>query len=123
METEVIQVTSGSENIALKYIDNVKKRANKTKIPGKEPNNLYKIDSENPAVKELIDNNIEDINKVISSFNTKITFTKDKATGKTIIKIIDRNTDKTIKMIPPEIFLKLAAKIAELIGILVDEKI
>ena len=123
MDAESIQVKGGIERIVVKLNDEFKRAPEKTENVKSDINRYEGIDFKNPVVKEIIDKNIEEINRVITNFNTKITFSKDKDTGKTVIKIIDRDTDKTIKMVPPEVFLKIAAKMAELIGVLVDEKI
>ena len=43
-------------------------------------------------------------------------------TNRVTIKIVDRDTKKVIKEIPPEKTLDMIAKVWELAGILVDEK-
>lgn len=44
-------------------------------------------------------------------------------TNRVIIKIVDKNTDKVIKEFPPEETLDMIAKVWEIAGILVDEKL
>ena len=39
-----------------------------------------------------------------------------------MIKVIDTETNKVVKEIPPEQLIRLAAKIQEMIGLLVDEE-
>jgi len=46
----------------------------------------------------------------------------DEDTKRVIVKVIDTKTDKVIKEIPPEQIVQLAAKIQEMIGLLVDEE-
>lgn len=125
MDTESILIKGGVERIIVNYVDDSRKKV-ETETSGKNTNTVTRqepIDLKNEEVRETVDSYIEEINEVIAHFNTKVQFAKDNDTGKTVIKIIDRDTDKTIKMIPPEVFLKVAAKMAEMIGILVDEKI
>ena len=55
-------------------------------------------------------------------FNRRLDFKVDKDTNRIIVKVIDTKTDKVIKEIPPEQLIELAAKIQELIGLLVDEE-
>jgi len=45
----------------------------------------------------------------------------DDKTGKTVIKVIDRETVDTIQQIPPEEALKLSANMQEMIGLLFDK--
>ena len=125
MDTESILIKGGIERIIVNYVDDSKKKF-ETETLEKNTNTVARtepIDLKNEEIRETVDRYIEEINEVIAHFNTKVQFAKDDDTGKTVIKIIDRDTDKTIKMIPPEVFLKVAAKMAEMIGILVDEKI
>ncbi|NVM21125.1 MAG: flagellar protein FlaG [Desulfobacterales bacterium] len=55
--------------------------------------------------------------------NIGLQFSVHEATGRTVIKVIDKETEKLIREIPPEELLKLAAKIEEMIGILLDKKV
>ena len=50
-------------------------------------------------------------------------FSVHDATGKTIIKVIDKDTDKLIREIPSEEILNLAEKIDEMLGILFDKTV
>lgn len=61
------------------------------------------------------------INKDFRLFNTTMSFSVDDATGNTVIKIVDRDSGKVIREIPPSELLKLAANLAEIIGRIVDE--
>ena len=55
--------------------------------------------------------------------NVGLKFSVHDATDKTIIRVIDKETDDLIMEIPPEEFLDLAAKMEEMIGILFDKKV
>ncbi|MDW7674422.1 MAG: flagellar protein FlaG [Bacillota bacterium] len=44
-------------------------------------------------------------------------------TNRTMVKIVDRSDGKVIREIPPEKMLDLVAKMWEVVGIFVDEKI
>lgn len=50
-------------------------------------------------------------------------FTQHKATGRTIIKVIEEKSGKVIREIPPESFLDVVAKLNQMIGILFDERV
>ena len=54
--------------------------------------------------------------------NIGLQFSMHKETGRTMIKIMDKATEKVIREIPSEEVLDLAAKIEEMIGILFDRK-
>ena len=55
-------------------------------------------------------------------FNRRLDFKVDKDTNRIIVKVIDTKTDKVIKEIPPEQLIELAAKIQEMVGLLIDEE-
>ena len=50
-------------------------------------------------------------------------FSVHETTGRTVVKVVDKETDKLIREIPPEEFLNLAAKLDEMIGIIFDKKV
>ncbi len=54
--------------------------------------------------------------------NVELKFNRDKETGQTYIKIVDKDTGKTLREIPPEEVRKLAEKLDEMVGILFDKK-
>ena len=72
--------------------------------------------SENEAIKRMVDN----INKNMK--NGEAVFGIHEGTNRVTIKIVDKDTKKVIKELPPERTLDMIAKVWEMAGILVDEK-
>lgn len=70
---------------------------------------------------ELLAKITEELNENFRIFNTAISFSVDEKTGNTVIRIIDRDTEKVIREIPPSDLLALAARLTEIIGRIVDE--
>ena len=64
---------------------------------------------------------VEDINKKMMS-NSEAIFGIHDATNRVMIKIVDKDTKKVIKELPPEKTLDMIAKVWELAGLMVDEK-
>jgi flagellar protein FlaG len=60
--------------------------------------------------------------KLFKATRTRCEFAYHDETKRVSIKVIDRDTDKVIREIPPEKTEELAEKMWELAGILVDEK-
>ncbi len=54
--------------------------------------------------------------------NVELKFNKDDETGQTYVKIVDKETGEVIREIPPEEVRKLAEKLDEMVGILLDKK-
>jgi hypothetical protein len=69
-----------------------------------------------------LDEAIEKLRSISDIFNRRLDFEIDQDTNRIIVKVIDTKTDKVVKEIPPAQLVQLAAKIQEMIGILVDEE-
>lgn len=65
---------------------------------------------------------VDDMNKKIINNNSELQFGIHEATNRVTIKIIDKDTKRVIKELPPEKTLDMIAKAWELAGILVDER-
>lgn len=52
-----------------------------------------------------------------------LSFSKHDDTGRTIVKVINKDTDELIREIPSEKVLDMAAKLDEMVGILFDTKV
>ena len=63
---------------------------------------------------------VEDMNKKMSNSIAK--YGIHEGTNRVTIKIVDKDTDKVIKELPPDKTLDMIAKVWEMAGILVDEK-
>jgi flagellar protein FlaG len=50
-------------------------------------------------------------------------FSVHKKTGETVVKVVDTNTGKLIRQIPPQEMLDLADKLEDMMGILFDKKV
>lgn len=70
---------------------------------------------------EQIKKAVEKINKNMMAHSEAV-FGIHEATNRITIKIIDKDTKKVIKELPPEKTLDMIAKVWEMAGILVDEK-
>lgn len=66
---------------------------------------------------------IERANKSLEGVYTHFEFSIHEQTREIMVKVIDRETGELIREIPPEKILDLIAKMWELAGILVDERV
>ena len=73
-------------------------------------------DKQNAQIKKAVEN----INK--KAVNSEAIFGIHEATNRVMIKIVDKDTKKVIKELPPEKTLDMIAKVWELAGLMVDEK-
>jgi len=63
----------------------------------------------------------EDLKRITTVFNRKLQFTVDHHSNEVVVKVIDKETDKVIKELPPEELQKLHRNLKEAIGLLFDE--
>jgi len=71
---------------------------------------------------EILEKIIEELRKKLSMLNTQLKIQIDKDTDITVIKVIDKQTNKVIRQIPPEYVLKIAKYLDEIAGLLLNEK-
>lgn len=62
----------------------------------------------------------EQLNKLMDSTSTKLSFQVDRSLKKTIIKVVDAQTNQVIRQIPSEDALKMAQNVQQMMGILYD---
>jgi flagellar protein FlaG len=65
---------------------------------------------------------IDDTNNKLKSIRRRCEYSYNEDVHRVAIKVIDSDTDKVIKEIPPEEALEAIQKIREVAGLLVDEK-
>lgn len=70
----------------------------------------------------VLQQSIEKLKELGNLFNKRLDFRVDETTHRVVVKVIDTETDKVIKEIPPEQILHIAARMQEMIGLLVDEE-
>jgi len=77
--------------------------------------------TENKVKPQLIQSQAADLQRVSNAMNKKLQFVVDHGSNEVIVKVIDKNTDKVIKVIPPEELQRLHKSLKEAIGLLFNE--
>lgn len=62
-----------------------------------------------------------ELEKVSLAFNKKLQFVVDHSSHEISVKVIDPNTDKVIKVLPPEELQRLHRRLKETLGVLFDD--
>jgi len=86
------------------------------------PDNFENQDSKK-RVSEEVDLFKENFDKLKKIFRGEAEFKIDRDTNMIVIKIKDPETGEIIRQIPPELALKMAKNIQELLGVLMDERV
>ncbi len=114
-------IRSGPEHRNLKLLtaEQLKSASNETDQSSNGETDRAGIGSQEIAQQatEKLEKTLEEIQ------HNRLEFSIHEETGRTVIKVIDQQTGKVIKQLPPEELLDLAAKLEEMSGVLFDKKI
>ncbi len=72
---------------------------------------------------EMLEEVIKELERKLSLLNTQLKISIDKDTDMIVVKVIDRETKKVIRQIPPEYVLKIAKYLDEIAGLLYHNKV
>lgn len=72
---------------------------------------------------EDLDRGIEAMNDLSVFRERSLAFEHHEKLNRTMVKIIDRETDEVVREIPPEKFLDMISSMLEFAGIIIDEKV
>lgn len=73
--------------------------------------------------KEKLEELLNKLNITLNAMDIQARFSVHEETGDIMVRIINVETGKTIREIPPEKLLEMAAKLKEMVGLIVDEKV
>jgi flagellar protein FlaG len=74
-----------------------------------------------PPTSEQLQQYLRELQTITSALNRRLRFDYNEELEQLIVKVIDANTDKVIKELPPEELQRVHIRIREAIGILIDE--
>jgi len=120
-EKNADEFTEGSMQNVAQPVDNVTLSVNAAQAKDGESGNGQNPQQEQPSPSaEAVKKAVEELNKKMS--NSVAQFGIHEETNHITIKIVDKESRKVIKELPPEKTLDMIAKVWEMAGILVDEK-
>jgi uncharacterized FlaG/YvyC family protein len=62
-----------------------------------------------------------DLQRVSEAFNRRLSFSLNEKLGQVVVKVIDVDTDKVVREIPPTELQRVYERIREVIGLLIDK--
>ena len=74
-----------------------------------------------PVEHHKLEEIVEKFQKEFVNISTNLQFSLDESTGKTVIKVVDKESGEVIRQIPPEDALRLSSRMEELKGLLYDK--
>ena len=72
---------------------------------------------------KMLEELIKELEKKLTMLNTQLKISIDKDTDMVVVKVIDKETKKVIRQIPPEYVLKIAKYLDEIAGLLYNNKV
>lgn len=117
-KVETASNAAASDNLMKKTIQIDTKETEKNGKDGnRDDSQAQQTISENSQIRKAVD----EINK--KAHNSEAVFGIHDATNRVTIKIVDKDTKKVLKEYPPEKTLDMIAKVWEMAGLLVDQKL
>lgn len=83
---------------------------------------VEKLQEQQPTPDD-IRRSVEELRSVSRNYNKRLSFSLNEELGQMVVKVIDRNTDKVIKELPPAELQRAHIRIRQAIGLLLDETI
>ncbi len=122
VEKSAEEFTEGSMQNAAQPVDNVTLAVNAAQAKdGEQGNQQGNPQNQQPSPSaEAVKKAVDEMNKKMA--NSVAQFGIHEETNHITIKIVDKETKKVIKELPPEKTLDMIAKVWEMAGLLVDEK-
>ena len=115
------EFTEGSMQNVAEPVDNVTLSVNAAQAKDGENGNGQNPQQDQPSASaEAVKKAVEELNKKMA--NSVAQFGIHEETNHITIKIVDKESRKVIKELPPEKTLDMIAKVWEMAGLLVDEK-
>jgi flagellar protein FlaG len=78
---------------------------------------------EKKAKPQVIQTTASDLQRISHALNRKLEFRVDQSSNLVIVKVIDKDTDKVIKELPPEELQRLYSNLKEAVGLLFNEMV
>ncbi len=91
-------------------------------VPDQVAKSDDKISQDANSLSKQVKKEMGNINKQLQAMNYSIRFSIDDTLKDLVVKIVDKDTDKVIRQIPPEDVLKLRKHMQDMIGLLLEDK-
>ena len=89
-----------------------------------QPDSLQeKNKSSEKELEEDVKESVQDINDIVEKVKEDLAFKIHDKTERLMVQVVNRSTREVIKELPPEEMLDLSARIHEMVGLLIDEKV
>ena len=120
-DVEQIKIDTDQLDSSMRILEEKLRDSNKDSLVVQDRNKQDK----KGALEEITANDLNKIkqatNEVLAQINIQLDFTLDKDLNRVVVKVINKETGKVIRQIPPEEMLKIAKRMEEMSGVLLDK--
>jgi len=81
------------------------------------------LNKNSKSLEEEVKDTVKDVNEIVKKVKEGLSFQIHEDTEEIMVQVVDLKTDEVIKELPPEEMLDLKARIHEMVGILINEKV
>lgn len=78
-------------------------------------------DKTEPDMRKQVEKAVDDVQRFVETMNNSLQFSIDDDSGRTVVKVVDKQTDEVLRQIPSEEMLDIARALGKLKGLLVEQ--
>ena len=86
------------------------------------PSTNVKNADEKPS-RETVEKALVKANELIRKFRRELNFTYDDRIDKIVVKVMEGDTEKVVRQIPPEEMIRLSVKMDDILGMLINQSV
>ena len=119
-KTEGIDQRQNAQRLSLEKRE---RRTERTKTVRAQVESLKENELSAEELRDDLEEKIDDMNDIMETLDEKLSFELHDKTETIMTQIIDIKTKEVIKEMPPKEMLDLAARIHEMVGLIIDEEV
>lgn len=78
-------------------------------------------DKTEPDMRKQVEKAVDEVQRFVETMNNSLQFSIDDDSGRTVVKVVDKQTDEVLRQIPSEEMLDIARALGKLKGLLVEQ--
>ncbi len=86
------------------------------------PSENVKNADEKPS-RETVEKTLVKANEMAKKFSRELSFSYDERIDKIVVKVMEGDTEKVVRQIPPEEMIRLSVKMDDLLGMLINQDV
>ena len=111
------------QNTQRMNIEKRERRTERTESIRDKVESLNRKEISPEEMKDELEEKIDDMNDIMETLDEKLSFELHDKTETIMTQIVDIKTKEVIKEMPPKEMLDLAARIHEMVGLIIDEEV